>query len=197
MEEAVRNEALAVERRLAAADDAELVAACAEGMAEAFQELLSRYRRSAVSLGYQMLGNLEDAEDVAQEAFVRVFVAIPRFRGQAAFSTWLYRIVANLCLGDRRRRKRTVDLDSVREPRAGDNPARRVTNDLLARQVLAEMAGELRAILVLREQEGLSYREIAEALDLPLGTVRSRLSKARMTFRQLWGEALDMGEEKQ
>ncbi len=195
MEEAVRNERLAVERRLAAADDGELVAACAEGMPEAFQELLSRYRRSAVLLGYQMLGNVEDAEDVAQEAFVRVFVAIPRFRGQAAFSTWLYRIVTNLCLGDRRRRRKTVDLEAVREPRAADNPAKRVTDELLARQVLGEMGAELRAILVLREQEGLSYREIAEALDVPMGTVRSRLSKARMMFRRLWNQALESGED--
>ena len=116
MEEAVRHEALDLERSLAAADAAELVAAGAEGMPDAFCELLSRYRRSAVSLAYQMLGKVEDAEDVAQEAFVRVFVAIPRFRGQAAFSTWLYRIVTNLCLGDRRRRRRVVDLAVVQEP---------------------------------------------------------------------------------
>jgi RNA polymerase sigma-70 factor (ECF subfamily) len=195
MEEAVRHDGLALERRLAAAGDVELVAACAEGIPEAFRELLSRYRRSAVGLAYQMLGNMEDAEDVAQEAFVRVFVAIPKFRGQAAFSTWLYRIVTNLCLGDRRRRRRTVDLEAVREPRAADNPAGRVTDGLLAGEILSEMAVELRAILLLREQEGLSYRDIAEALDLPLGTVRSRLSKARMTFRRLWNEALQSGEE--
>jgi len=196
MEEAVRHEALDLERRLAAADDTELVAACAEGMPDAFCELLSRYRRSAVSLAYQMLGKVEDAEDVAQEAFVRVFVAIPRFRGQAAFSTWLYRIVTNLCLGDRRRRKATVALDAVNELRATDSPARRVTDGLLARQVLSEMGAELRAILLLREQEGLSYREIADALDLPLGTVRSRLSKARLTFRRIWNQALDLGDER-
>jgi len=197
MEEAVRHDGLALERRLAAAGDVELVAACAEGIPEAFRELLSRYRRSAVGLAYQMLGNMEDAEDVAQEAFVRVFVAIPRFRGQAAFSTWLYRIVTNLCLGDRRRRRRMVDLEAVREPRAADNPAGCVTDGLLAGQILSEMAVELRVILLLREQEGLSYRDIAEALDLPLGTVRSRLSKARMTFRRLWNEALQSGEEQQ
>ncbi len=194
MEEAVRHEALALEGRLAAADDTTLVAACAEGAPGAFRELLSRYRRSAIALAYQMMGDLEDAEDVAQEAFVRVFVAIPRFRGQAAFSTWLYRIVTNLCLGDRRRRRRTVELEVVQEPRAADSPAMQVTDGLLTRQVLGEMPGGLRAILLLREQEGLSYREISEALDLPLGTVRSRLSKARMTFKRRWNEALEVGE---
>jgi len=197
MEEAVRQGAIAPEQRLAAADDAELVAACAEGAPEAFRELLGRYRRSALALAYQMLGNAEDAEDVAQEAFVRVFLAIPRFRGQSAFSTWLYRIVTNLCLGTRRRIRFTAEWETLgpKEPGAQESLSRSVTDGLLARQVLAEMPGELRAILLLREQEGLSYLEISEALALPLGTVRSRLSKARIAFRRLWSRLLESGEE--
>jgi len=195
MEEAVRHGALPLDARLATADDVELVAACAAGRPEAFRELLARYRRSAVTLAYQMLGNAEDAEDVAQEAFVRIFQAIPRFRGQAAFPTWLYRIVTNLCLGSRRRRRVTVGLDAVREPRAADSPSRSVPEGLLARQVMAAMPADRRAILLLREQEGLSYREIAEALGLPLGTVRSRLSKARTAFRRLWTKLSESEEE--
>jgi len=195
MEEAVRHGALPLDARLATADDVELVAACAAGRPEAFRELLARYRRSAVTLAYQMLGNAEDAEDVAQEAFVRIFQAIPRFRGQAAFPTWLYRIVTNLCLGSRRRRRVTVGLDAVREPTAADSPSRSVPEGLLARQVMAAMPADRRAILLLREQEGLSYREIAEALGLPLGTVRSRLSKARTAFRRLWTKLSESEEE--
>lgn len=196
MEDAVQSGALPLEGRLATADDAALVAACAEGEPGAFRELLVRYRRPAVMLAYQMLGHPEDAEDVAQEAFVRVFQAIPRFRGQAAFSTWLYRIVTNLCLGARRRERPTVNLDAIREPLAADRPCREVTEGLLARQVLDTMPVDLRAILVLREQEDLSYREIAHALDLPLGTVRSRLSKARMAFRRVWNELTELEDEK-
>jgi RNA polymerase sigma-70 factor (ECF subfamily) len=188
MEEAVRPGGALAEGRLARAGDAELVAACAEGAPEAFQELLGRYRRSAMTLAYQMLGNTEDAEDIAQEAFVRVFQAIPQFRGQAAFSTWLYRIVTNLCLGRMRRERPAVALDAIGEPRGSDNPAGRVTDGLVAREVLSELPPEHRAILLLREQEGLSYREMGEALGIPLGTVRSRLSKARMAFRRLWTE---------
>jgi RNA polymerase sigma-70 factor (ECF subfamily) len=195
MEEAVRTAGWSTDGRLAMADDATLVAACAQRKPGAFQELLSRYRRPAITLAYQMLGNLEDAEDVAQEAFVRVFQAIPRFRGQAAFSTWLYRIVTNLCLGNRRRRRATVELEAVREPSAPDSPSQQVTEALLTRQVLDAMPPELRAILLLRDQEGLSYTEIAEALRLPLGTVRSRLSKARMAFRQIWNELSGAGDE--
>jgi RNA polymerase sigma-70 factor (ECF subfamily) len=194
MEDAVRSDLVSMDGRLASADDAALVAACAEQVPGAFRELLSRYRRPAIRLAYQMLNSQEDAEDIAQEAFVRVFQAIPRFRGQAAFSTWLYRIVTNLCLGSLRRKKTTVCLDQVREPRAVDSPSRRVTEGLLTQQVLAQMGPELRAILLLRDQEGLSYTEIAEALRLPLGTVRSRLSKARMSFRQIWSELSEGGE---
>jgi RNA polymerase sigma-70 factor (ECF subfamily) len=195
MEDAVRTTGWSTDGRLATADDRALVAACAARKPGAFQELLSRYRRPAISLAYQMLGDLEDAEDVAQEAFVRVFQAIPRFRGQAAFSTWLYRIVTNLCLGNRRRRRATVELDAVREPTAPDSPSRQVTEVLLTRQVLAAMTPDLRAILLLRDQEGLSYTEIAAALRLPLGTVRSRLSKARMAFRQIWTDLSSGGGE--
>lgn len=195
MEDAVRSGNWSAEARLAAADDAMLVRACAQQEPGAFRELLSRYRRPAVTLAYQMLGNSEDAEDVAQEAFVRVFQAIPRFRGQSAFSTWLYRIVTNLCLANRRGRKATVGLESVREPQSSDSPSKTVTQALVTRQVLDAMTPALRAILLLRDQEGLSYSEIAEALRLPMGTVRSRLSKARMSFRQIWNELSEGGEE--
>ena len=197
MEDAVARRAVALDQGLATADDEQLVAACAEGQPEAFRELLTRYRRSAVALAYQMLGNVEDAEDIGQEAFVRVFLAIPQFRGQAAFSTWLYRIVTNLCLGSKRRSRPSVEWDAVAEPKAGESVSRSVTEGLLATQVLAEMPPELRAILVLREQQGLTYREIADALGLPLGTVRSRLSKARIAFRRLWMQSLQMGEDYQ
>jgi RNA polymerase sigma-70 factor (ECF subfamily) len=193
MEEAVRSGALPLEERLGTADESALVAACVKGEPEAFRELLARYRRSAVTLAYQMLGNSEDAEDVAQEAFVRVFQALPRFRGQASFATWLYRIVTNLCLARKRRQKATVALDAVSEPRSSHCTSRSVTEGLLARQVLAAIPADLRAILLLREQEGLSYTEIASTLDLPMGTVRSKLSKARIAFRDLWTRHLKSG----
>jgi RNA polymerase sigma-70 factor (ECF subfamily) len=194
MEEAIRPQAVALDARLAAASDAELVAACAEGVQEAFRELLRRYRKSAMTLAYQMLGNGEDAEDIAQEAFVRVFQAVPKFRGESAFSTWLYRIVTNLCLGRMRRSRPTVPLEAVAEPGTADGPAQQVAEGMLTREVLAAMPPELRVVLLLREQEGLSYGEISKALDLPMGTVRSRLSKARKRFRKVWNQ---LGESRE
>ena len=204
MEEALRPRLLAAEKvldgqALASASDPELMAACQAGappagQAEAFRELLSRYRKSALALAYQMLGNAEDAEDAAQEAFVRVFQAIPQFRGQASFSTWLYRIVTNTCLGRIRRRRHSLALDSIAEPRGADSPSQQVTDALMTRQVLHQMPPGLQAVLLLRVEGGLSYREIADALGLPIGTVRSRLSKARIAFRKLWHEFTAGGE---
>jgi RNA polymerase sigma-70 factor (ECF subfamily) len=194
MEQTVQSQSAARSGRPGAAEDLALVEACAQGVPEAFKELLSRHRRSALTLAFQMLGDAEDAEDVAQEAFVRVFQAIPQFRRQASFSTWLYRIVTNLCLGRRRRRRPVMELETMAEPASEENPARQVTEGLLARQVLDELPAPLRAALVLREQEGLSYAEIATALGVPVGTVRSRLSKARMAFRNRWKELAEGSE---
>ena len=195
MEEAIRPQVVALDARLAAASDAEVVAACTEGVQEAFRELLRRYRKSAMTLAYQMLGNGEDAEDIAQEAFVRVFQALPKFRGESAFSTWLYRIVTNRCLGRMRRRRPTVTLEAVPEPRAAEGPAKQVAEGMLTREVLAGVPPELRVVLLLREQEGLSYREISGALGLPMGTVRSRLSKGRKRFRKLWNQLAERREK--
>jgi len=195
MEEAFWPRAVPADERLAWADDAELVSACAAGAAGAFRELLARYRKSAFALAYQMLGNRDDAEDIAQEAFVRVFQAIASFRREASFSTWLFRIVTNLCLGRIRQDHHDVELEAVREPRAAQNPCRSVTEGLLTRQVLAAMAPDLRAVLLLREQEGLSYKDISQALGVPLGTVRSRLSKARAAFRAIWRELSEERED--
>jgi RNA polymerase sigma-70 factor (ECF subfamily) len=196
MEEAVRPHAGQADRSLAWANDTEVVSACVQGAPEAFQELLARYRKKALALAYQMLGNSEDAEDVAQEAFVKVFQALRGFRGQAAFSTWLYRIVANLCLARIRARRPCARLDEEAAAGAEEVSSGQVAEALVTRQVLAKLNPGLRAVLLLREQGELSYQEIAAALGLPLGTVRSRLSKARLTFREIWTEFLE-GREKE
>ena len=194
MEEALRPQIGLLRERAELRADADLVSACIAGDGDAFRELLSRYRKSALALAYQMLGNADDAEDISQDAFVKVFQALPCFRREAAFSTWLYRIVTNLCLACIRRNRAPVALDSVGELRSGEDPSRRVTEALLTRQVLSQMAPELRAILLLRDQLGLSYREISSTIMVPVGTVRSRLSKARAVFRGLWHEATVLEE---
>jgi RNA polymerase sigma-70 factor, ECF subfamily len=167
------------------AEERELVRRCQEGEESAFRELLHRYRSRAVYLAAQILHDPTEAEDVVQEAFLHVFRSIRKFRGEASFYSWLFRIVVNLCM-DRGRRlsgRVTVALDEDREEAAASGHwETRLQVDAL----LARLGDELRVTLVLREVGGLSYQEIARELKIPVGTVRSRLSAAREQFRRLW-----------
>jgi RNA polymerase sigma-70 factor (ECF subfamily) len=172
----------------AGAEERELIRRCQSGEEAAFRELLRRYRGRAVFLAGHFLGDWNEAEDVVQEAFLRVFRSIRSFRGDAGFYSWLYRIVVNLCR-DRGRRagaRATVPLDETRDADdSGDWGATRLHVEAL----LSRLSDELRVTLLLREMVGLSYAEIAEELEVPVGTVRSRLSAAREQFRRLWEES--------
>jgi len=152
----------------------------------AFRWLLGRYRTRVVRLAAHVLRHGGDAEDVAQETFVRAFRRLPSFRGQGRFSAWLFQITVRLCL-DRRRSahwEREVSEDAALPESASssDPPDTR----LLIEALLARLSPPMRAALVLRELEGLDYDEIADTLQIPVGTVRSRLHSARAQFRQLW-----------
>jgi RNA polymerase sigma-70 factor, ECF subfamily len=171
-----------------AADERALVARCRSGDEAAFRELLQRYRGRALFLAAHLLSDWNEAEDVVQEAFLRVFRSIRSFRGDAGFYSWLYRIVVNLCR-DRGRRagaRAMVPLDDTRDADEwGDWGATRLHIEAL----LSRLSDELRVTLLLREMVGLSYAEIAEELEVPVGTVRSRLSAAREQFRRFWEES--------
>ena len=139
------------------------------------------------------MGCREEARDVVQEAFVQAFVKLDTFEQNSAFYTWLYRIGVNLGISRRRRRKPTLSIDQARETTgiepadAGAAPSESLEYDERARQVhraLAELNDEHRAVLVLREMEGCSYDTIAEILEMPIGTVRSRIHRARMQLRE-------------
>jgi RNA polymerase sigma-70 factor (ECF subfamily) len=168
-----------------AVEERELVRGCQRGDESAFRELLRRHRSRAVYMAAQILRDRTEAEDVAQEAFLQVFRSIQKFRGDASFSSWLYRIVVNLCL-DRGRRavgRMTVPLDEERDLEAAGGAWE---TRLQVEALLGRLSGELRITLLLREVGGLSYEEIARELKIPVGTVRSRLSAAREQFRRLW-----------
>ena len=170
-----------------------------QGDQHAFDRLVELYSTRVYNLAYRMLGNAEDAHDVAQDAFLRVYDALPRFRGDATFSTWLYRIVVNVChdeLGRRKRRPLTVtDL----EPEGEDAPActeftttGETAEDAVLQQerhralhaAIAELPLPFRSVLVLYDLQGFSYDEIAEILRVNLGTVKSRLNRARNMLRE-------------
>ncbi len=159
---------------------------CAAGDEKAIRWVLDKYRDRVVRLSSHVLHNPREAEDVAQEAFVKAFRQIGQFRGESGFYAWLYRIVINLCL-DRMRRKSSTSEMPLEESIGSFvavNPD--VEKRLSVEQVLNSLTPPMRAALVLREVEGLEYAEIADVLSIPLGTVRSRLNTAREQFRKRW-----------
>jgi len=179
--------------------DAALVDRARAGEAAAFEVLVKHHQAAAFALAYQMVRHREDAQDIAQEAFVRVFRGLRDFQGQAAFKTWLHRIVVNLALDALRRRSRhpAAPYDDAREAggeareergiRPEENPDRaleaRAAGEAI-RMALEELPAPQRATLLLREVEGLSYQEIAEVLGCAPGTVMSRLHYARQRLRE-------------
>ena len=165
------------------APEALLVERCAQGDRHALEALLARHRTRAVSIAWRMLGDREEAEDIAQEAFVRVYRNLRNWRREGAFSTWLYRVVTNLCFDHLRKKSSTEQSMAMPET---NRPEGDRETAIMVQQILGKLAAKLRAILILREVEGLDYQEIAKTLDIPLGTVRSRLSAARLAFRDLY-----------
>jgi RNA polymerase sigma-70 factor (ECF subfamily) len=143
-----------------------------------------------------MLGAPADAEEVAQEVFLRVHRALPGFRGEAALSTWLYAITSRLCLNrlkaPHRRRRAEAELDVVADPAPGPGAdLETAERDAALQRAIAALDDEARIVVVLRDVEGLSYEEIAAALELPIGTVRSRLHRARTALKESLRRWLD------
>lgn len=155
---------------------------------QAFSQLVERYQHKIYSFTYHMVGRREDAEDLAQEVFLRAFAALSRFRPGAPFSPWLYKIAANLCINHLKRRRKDSLLDSDRpdESLLGSPPAYVEDKEerIAVGQALVALPEEYRAVVLLRHGSGLSYEEIAQALDLPLGTVKTRLFRAREKLRE-------------
>ena len=162
--------------------DADLVSRAQAGRLDAFEELVRRHRLGTYRVALRMLGDESDAEDATQDAFVQAWRKLAGFRADAAFSTWMYRIVTNRCLNMLRARRHTEPLPSDREAPASrpDRIAegRWQVEDLV--RAIGRLTPEQRAPLVLRELQGCSYDEIAETLDLSIPAVKSRLHRARL-----------------
>jgi len=180
------------ERSRAARDpEQETVEACQRGEREAFDALVLRYQRRIYGLCFRYVNNHEDANDLTQEVFVRAWRAIRRFRGQSAFSTWLYRIAVNACLNFRaKRRPLTMELpESLPDTRPDvgrqlekDDQARRV------REAVQRLPEKQRATLILKIYQDLTHREVAEVLGSTVGTVKANLFHALGNLRKLVGE---------
>lgn len=173
-------------------DDTLLIDETLAGESRAFGQLVERYQDRLYNSVVQVTGSTEDARDVVQDAFVQAYVKLKTFRRTSAFYTWLYRIAFNIAISQRRRKKTTLSIDQAREatgreladPGAGpDAPLELQDQAAQVRMALAAISEEHRTVLVLREIEDCSYETIAEILDLPVGTVRSRIHRARMQMK--------------
>ena len=169
--------------------NADLVSRAQAGQLDAFEELVRRHRLATYRVALRMLGDQSDAEDATQDAFVQAWRNLGGFRADAAFPTWMYRIVTNRCLNMLRARRRTEPLPDDREARASRPDriaeARWQVQDL--KLAILRLTPEQRAPLVLRELQGCSYEEIAEALDVSISAVKSRLHRARLELLSAMG----------
>ena len=185
--------------------DGELVQRARGGDRNAFRELVERYQRRIATLALGMLRNREDSLDVVQETFTKAYQSLDRFKGDASFYTWIYRIAVNLCI-DHQRRESKLPLATL-EPRSADRAGDRVEDPMAAipdateqgdpfqrtrdaeiahglARAIAELTPEHRAVILLREVDGLSYEEISHVLECPKGTVMSRLHYARRQLQE-------------
>lgn len=174
-------------------NDASLITKALDGDTDAFGRLVEKYQHRLFNTLLPLASSREEAEDLTQEAFVQAFIKLRTFQQHSAFYTWLYRIAFNLALGRKRRRRRVeISVEQAREATgvepidAREGPGERLERServLQVREALKALSEEHRAILVLREMEGCDYETIAEILELPVGTVRSRLHRARTQLR--------------
>lgn len=180
------------------------------GDVESFELLISFYDKRAYNIAYRIMGNEEDAKDMAQDALIRVFKSLKDFKGQAAFSTWLYRIVTNVCLDELRRRKneKYVSIDSTIHTDSGEMHMELcsdketpesiyevVEQREMIRKAIHELNEDYRSVIVLRDIQGFSYEEISEILSCSLGTVKSRINRGRAMLRDKLKASMELSRE--
>ncbi len=177
-------------------DDRRLIADCLAGQWDAFGELVSQYQARLYNSALRLVLSPEDAADVVQDTFLSAYQALHTFKGDAEFFTWLYRIAFNTAISLKRKKKPSVSLEShTRETGLDPNdpseyvkPSAAIERTEDERQLsdaIARLSTEHRDVLVLKDLEGMKYEEIAEVLGVPIGTIRSRLHRARLELRDL------------
>nr|WP_243141119.1 sigma-70 family RNA polymerase sigma factor [Alkaliphilus pronyensis] len=186
-------------------EEISLIEESKQGDIESFERLIEPYQKKAFNIAYRMLGNLEDANDVTQEALIKIYRSINKFKGNSRFSTWLYSIVTNSCIDyiRKNRRGKVIYLDKDYETEEGNYQLEIPDNNnspeiLLERKetqyiihdAINQLTYEHKEVIILRDIEGFSYQEISEILKCSEGTVKSRISRARSSLRILITEKL-------
>lgn len=172
-------------------DQEKIIARARRGDADAFEQLVVAYRDQVFRLALRMCGSEADADEVAQEAFLSAWKALPNFRGESQFSTWLYQLTTHAAIDLMRREKRQIAADDITEVSAADpapspqQQAEQSEQREIVRDAILQLAPEQREVVVLRFMEELSYEEIGAVLKLPSGTVKSRLNRAKAQLKEI------------
>ena len=179
-------------------EDAAWVLKAQRGDLDAFESLVEKYKKKAFNLAFKMLQDREDASDAAQDAFLKVYRSLSRFKGDAKFSTWLYRIVTNVCLDYIRRRKKVIEISLDKQLEMSDGKldfelpdeainieeeAEKTEFHQLVLDAVDNLPETHRLVIMMRDFQNMSYSEIAELLSCPEGTVKSRINRARRFLR--------------
>lgn len=183
-------------------EDERLVEKALDGDAGAFETLMEKYERKMYAVALRMCANREDAQDCLQDAMLRIYKALPSFKGQSSFFTWVYRITMNTCLDDLRRKKvrQATSVDQLIElgwspTDEEDTPERHHDRSELRRNLskaISLLPEEMRAAVILRDIQGFSYDEIAETLNTNVGTVKSRISRGREKLREILSKEAEL-----
>jgi RNA polymerase sigma-70 factor, ECF subfamily len=179
------------------ADDDRLIAECLKGDTAAFGVLVTRYQNRLYNTIFRLVDNSEDAQDVVQEAFLNAYQSLDSFKGDSLFFTWLYRIAVNTAISYKRKQRVMARIDAGRNGEPGIEPLdpselnrpgfglEQEEQGHRVQRALARLSPEHRAVLVMKDMEGQKYETLAEVLQVPIGTVRSRLHRARLELREL------------
>jgi len=184
-----------------------LVEQSRNGNVDAFEELIKEYKKTAYNIAMRVLRNVEDAEDASQEALIKVYKSIENFNMQSSFKSWMYRIVVNTCIDFKRKKNintvsidEKIDLGGNKEfqreiPDDSNNPDALIENNFnnkLINDALNKLEDDFKTIIILRDIQGFSYIEISEILSCNLGTVKSRLNRARKNLKDILENELNI-----
>lgn len=178
-------------------DDTALISDCLAGDTSAYGVLVQRYQDRLYNAVYRLLGNADDTQDVVQEAFLNAYQSLDSFKGDALFFTWLYRIAFNTAISLKRKQRVILSIDGTNDEGHNVDPhdesddiqpgwaLEQAEQERKIHAALSRLSPEHRAVLVLKDMEGQKYEEMAEILGVPIGTIRSRLHRARLELREL------------
>jgi RNA polymerase sigma-70 factor, ECF subfamily len=179
------------------ADDHRLIAECLQGETAAFGVLVARYQDRLYNTVYRLVDNADDAHDIVQDVFLSAFQSLDTFKGDSLFFTWLYRIAFNTAISHKRKRRMVLSIHAGRNGEVGidpldesdtirpDHALEKSEQERRIRKALNQLSPEHRAVLILKDMEGQKYEVMAEILEVPIGTIRSRLHRARTELREL------------